>query len=160
MQDKLVLVIDDEADSRILLSQALQSFGCRVVTAHGGDEGLRKARDSRPDLVTLDLMMPQVTGAEVLRQLRDEPHSAGIPVLIVSIVAKDHKAQMMRDHPANPANGRLEFLDKPPTPENLAEALSRILGEEKAGKKPFSYSSSWSPHSRTIISSQTGRRMR
>ena len=124
LRDKLVLVIDDEADSRVLLTQALVSFGCRVVTAHGGEEGLRKAKEVRPDLVTLDLMMPEMSGREVLRQLRADAVTAEVPVLIVSIVASDNRnLQWSVD-----SNGsRVDFLDKPLSPESLAEALRRVL---------------------------------
>jgi len=121
---KVVLVIDDEADARLLLTQALLSFGCRVVTAHGGEEGVRKAQDARPDLITLDLMMPEMSGREVLRQLRADPLTAAVPVLIVSIVASDHRNL---EWSVEPNGSRVEFLDKPHTAERLIEALRRCL---------------------------------
>jgi PAS domain S-box-containing protein len=125
LRDKLILVIDDEADSRVLLTQYLVSCGCRVVTAHGGDEGLRKAQEVRPDLITLDLHMPEIHGREVLQRLRDDPASASIPVLVVSIVASDHGDLKWLGE--GQGHGRVELLDKPLTQDSLTAALARCL---------------------------------
>ncbi|MBL8797246.1 MAG: PAS domain S-box protein [Planctomycetia bacterium] len=125
LRDKLILVIDDEADSRVLLTQCLTGLGCRVVTAHGGDEGLRKVQEVRPDVITLDLRMPDVDGHEVLRRLREDPASAATPVLVVSIEASDHAPLKQLGQAAG--QGRVELLDKPLTAERLAEALGHCL---------------------------------
>jgi len=125
LRDKLILIIDDEADSRVLLTQYLAGCGCRVVTAHGGDEGLRKAQEVRPDLITLDLQMPEIGGREVLQRLRADSATAAVPVLIVSIVASDHTDLRLLGE--SRGHGRVELLDKPLTHDNLAAALKRCL---------------------------------
>jgi len=68
-----VLVIDDEADSRIVMKHYLRDFGCEVVTASSASEGIELARKTDPDLITLDLMMPEMDGWETLRALKDDP---------------------------------------------------------------------------------------
>jgi CheY-like chemotaxis protein len=120
---KRVLVIDDQADSRILLSQYLEDLGCQVWTAPSGPEGLEMARQHHPDLITLDLMMPQVSGFDVLRELKADSAIDHIPVVIVSIVARENRAALF---------GAVDLLDKPVTREALAEVLARALAPKGA----------------------------
>ena len=81
-----VLVIDDEAAVRDLMQRFLTREGFRVVVAAGGDEGLRRARELRPDAITLDVMMPGMDGWAVLAALKAEPELADIPVIMLTIV--------------------------------------------------------------------------
>ncbi len=115
---KRVLVIDDESDSRILMMNFLEEAGYRVMTAGSGDEGLQLARQHRPDLITLDLMMPGKSGWEVLKELKADPSLQGIPVVVVSIVARDQGGLVM---------GAVDLLDKPLTRDKLNEVLRRNL---------------------------------
>jgi signal transduction histidine kinase/CheY-like chemotaxis protein len=77
-----VLVIDDEEVSRYLLRQLFASAADQVIEASNGAEGLRFARDEQPQLILLDLLMPDATGFEVLERLRADPKTADIPVVI------------------------------------------------------------------------------
>jgi PAS domain S-box-containing protein len=88
----VVLVVDDEADSRVLLTHHLEDVGCAVVTATCGDTALELARTIRPDLITLDLLMPAPDGWAVLARLRADPVLRDIPVIVVSVVAGEHRA--------------------------------------------------------------------
>src|SRR5213080_4767790 len=81
-----VLVIDDEAAVRDLMQRFLTKEGFRVVTAAGGEEGLRRARELRPDAITLDVMMPGMDGWAVLSALKADPDLSDIPVIVVTIV--------------------------------------------------------------------------
>src|SRR5207247_1889437 len=76
-----VLVIDDEADSRIVLREHLEDLGCEVRAAGRGAEGLAAAREWRPNLITLDLRLPGMSGSETLRRLKEDPDLARIPVV-------------------------------------------------------------------------------
>src|SRR5690606_688959 len=76
-----VLVIDDERDSRMLLQHYLEEFGCTVVMATSGTEGLAAARESAPDLITLDLLMPDMSGWDVLKRLKADPELRHVPVV-------------------------------------------------------------------------------
>ena len=79
-----VLAIDDEEVARYLLRQSLPPPAFQVMEAAGGEEGLRLAKEEQPDAVLLDLAMPGMHGSEVLRRLREDPSTRGIPVLVVT----------------------------------------------------------------------------
>src|SRR5262249_53915892 len=80
------LVIDDDATARELLSDHLKAEGFSVVTAAGGVEGLKLAKELRPTVITLDVMMPDLDGWSVLATLRQDPELADIPVIMITIV--------------------------------------------------------------------------
>ena len=77
-----ILIIDDDEISRYLLKGVLGASGYRVSEARGGSEGLRLARESKPDLIILDLSMPDLSGFEVLDQLKMDAKTQQIPVVI------------------------------------------------------------------------------
>jgi signal transduction histidine kinase len=87
----LALVIDDEQTARYLLRRYLTAIGCRVSEASGGPEGLARAESERPDVIFLDLRMPEMLGTEVLARLKRNPATTGIPVIISTsqVVATD-----------------------------------------------------------------------
>ncbi len=116
LEDRLVLIIDDDPDARTVLSQYVQDAGCRVLTAASGTEGLRLAAAHRPDIITLDLMMPEMSGWSVLRHLKSDPALERIPVVVVSIVAGDSRGSVF---------GAVDLLDKPCTRDDLVAALRR-----------------------------------
>jgi signal transduction histidine kinase/CheY-like chemotaxis protein len=109
-----VLVIDDEAAVRDLMQRFLAKEGFRVVTASGGEEGLRRARELRPDAITLDVMMPGMDGWAVLSALKADPAVAGIPVIMLTIVD---------DKNLGYALGASDYLTKPIDRERLATVL-------------------------------------
>ena len=111
---RLVLVIDDEADSRTLLTHLIGECGCRVVTASSGAEGLARARQLQPDFILLDLMMPEMNGWQVLNRLKLDPLLAGIPVAISSVVARENRGTIL---------GVLDVLQKPVTRDDLVRLL-------------------------------------
>ncbi|MBD0320869.1 MAG: response regulator, partial [Gemmatimonadetes bacterium] len=115
---RLVLVIDDEADSRILLAHHAEELGCRTVTAASGEEGLRMARELRPDLITLDLLMPGMNGWNTLRELQADAELRHIPVVVVSVVAGENRREL---------DGAAELVDKPVARGSLLSALRRAL---------------------------------
>jgi signal transduction histidine kinase/CheY-like chemotaxis protein len=77
-----VLIIDDDVTSRYLIRSLLENGGCDIMEASGGSEGLRMARERKPDLIVLDLGMNDVNGFDVLEALNREPNTSGIPVVI------------------------------------------------------------------------------
>jgi CheY-like chemotaxis protein len=79
-----ILVIDDEPDQRFLLLRILRRAGYEVSEANDGAAALRAVRESPPDLVVTDMMMPVMNGRELIRCLRDDPATAHIPILAVS----------------------------------------------------------------------------
>jgi signal transduction histidine kinase/CheY-like chemotaxis protein len=111
-----VLVIDDEAAVRDLMQRFLTKEGFRVVTAAGGEEGLRQARAVRPDAITLDVMMPGMDGWAVLSALKADPSIADIPVVMLTIVD---------DRNLGYALGAAEYLTKPIDRERLVTVLGK-----------------------------------
>ncbi|MBD3379471.1 MAG: diguanylate cyclase [Candidatus Omnitrophica bacterium] len=81
---KTILVADDEAEIRDLLERFLDASGYRVVTARDGKEALDKAFNIKPDLILLDIEMPEVNGLDVKERLNERPSTAGIPVIFVT----------------------------------------------------------------------------
>jgi len=81
---KKILIIDDEKDMRVYLDTFLRKAGFETETAENGEEGLRKARASIPDLITLDLLMPKQSGVRAYRELRSAPETRGVPVIILT----------------------------------------------------------------------------
>lgn len=90
-----VLVIDDEEVARYLVRQLFTGTTAEVIEASSGPEGLRFARDERPDLIVLDLLMPELNGFQVLEQLRADARTAGVPVVISTSQPLD-QAQVAR----------------------------------------------------------------
>ena len=111
-----VLVIDDEAAVRDLMQRFLAKEGFRVVVASGGDEGLRLAREVRPDAITLDVMMPGMDGWAVLTALKADPNVAEIPVVMLTIVD---------DKNLGYALGAADYLTKPIERERLVAVLNQ-----------------------------------
>ena len=116
-----VLVADDEADVVNLVSQALVGAGFQVTKAADGQEALEKARRMEPALVVLDLMMPKLTGTEVLRALKSDPRTATIAVLMLT-ARKDEV-----DRIVSLELGADDYVTKPFSPRELTLRVRSIL---------------------------------
>lgn len=112
-----VLVIDDDPAARELLQRGLEREGFAVRSAAGGAEGLELARQWRPGAITLDVLMPGLDGWEVLGRLKADPDTAGIPVVMVSVLREERLARAL---------GAEDFLTKPVDRERLVRALTRL----------------------------------
>jgi signal transduction histidine kinase/CheY-like chemotaxis protein len=112
-----VLVVDDDATARELIADQLKVEGFSVVTAAGGLEGLKLAKDLRPVAITLDVMMPDLDGWSVLAALRQDADLAEIPVIMVTI---------LDEHRRGVALGAAGYLTKPIDRERLHRMVSRF----------------------------------
>jgi signal transduction histidine kinase/CheY-like chemotaxis protein len=126
LQGKRVLVVDDDSEARSMLTKILKEEQAEVVGASSGDEGMALVAQSPPDLVLLDLMMPGMSGFEMVARLRAQPTSAEIPVMIVS--AKELTAEDVLT-----LNGHIQrFVSKGTIePEGLTNAVRQMLGQSK-----------------------------
>jgi CheY-like chemotaxis protein len=115
-----VLVIDDDATARELIADHLKAEGFSVVTAAGGVEGLKLARELRPTAITLDVIMPDLDGWSVLAALRQDPELAEIPVIMITIVD---------EHRRGIALGAAGYLTKPIDRERLHRLVSRFRAQ-------------------------------
>jgi GAF domain-containing protein/DNA-binding response OmpR family regulator len=112
-----VLVIDDDAIARELIADHLKSEGFSVVTASGGLEGLKLAKQVRPTAITLDVVMPDLDGWSVLAALREDSELAEIPVIMVTILDEHRRAAAL---------GAAGYLTKPVDRERLRRLLDRF----------------------------------
>ena len=92
----LVMVIEDEKEIRDLIRYNLEREGFRVSAVADGEEGLRRLFASRPDAVVLDLMLPGRSGLDVLREVRGEPATSDLPVLVLTARSADWNARPPR----------------------------------------------------------------
>ena len=120
MATKKILVIDDEADVRTFLTAVLKRNGYETVTAANGLEALEVAREHKPDLITLDLMMPNKSGTDFYRNLAKDEELAKIPVIVISGTPGRHLA----------IKEPVAVFDKPINPIDFMDAVWRGLGEE------------------------------
>jgi two-component system KDP operon response regulator KdpE len=124
----LVLVADDEPRITKLVAMSLSDEGFRVVTAGGGEEAIRKAEEMRPDIVLLDVVMPDLDGVEVMRQLREYR-----PVPVILLTAKGSTADKARGLDL----GADDYIAKPFHPDELAARVRAVL-RRAAGITPSS----------------------
>jgi two-component system response regulator MtrA len=117
----LVLIADDDADILSLVKAVLERSGHEVVAASDGAEALASVRARRPDLVVLDIAMPEVDGLEVLRRLRADPTTSELPVVLLS--ARAQEADVERGF----AIGASAYLKKPFSPRELSEHVAELL---------------------------------
>ena len=120
-QQPLVLVADDDEDIRALVSFRLRKSGYEVLEAGNGSDALRLARERTPALAVLDWMMPGLTGVEVVEQLRADPATAHVPVVLLT--ARVQEADMARGLEA----GADAYLKKPFSPKELSERVAETL---------------------------------
>lgn len=121
---KTVLVADDCAQSRNLARELLDAAGFDVVGARDGAEALREARERRPDLLVVDLLMPERNGFEVLRELREDDATREIPVLAMHGSSRERLAGYVAEL------GAAELMDKGAMRQSLVALARRLLDPE------------------------------
>ena len=122
MAAKKILIVDDEPDVLLVLGKRLTSAGYDVVKAGSGQAGLSKAKTERPDLIILDMMMPEMSGEEVAQELKIGHETRSIPILFLTALftKRDEAAQ------GHAAGGQI-FFAKPYDPEELLSEVKRLL---------------------------------
>ena len=120
-----VLVIDDDENVREIISRHLEKEGFNIILASNGMDGLRAARENKPDVITLDVMMPEMDGWTVLRNLKQDDELADIPVIMISMV---NQAQ------AGYALGAAEYMQKPVERNNLNGLIKKWV--RRKGRAP------------------------
>jgi two-component system phosphate regulon response regulator PhoB len=121
MSREQVLVVEDEDDLREMMTYNLTREGYRVLGAESGQEGLRKAREMGPNILLLDLMLPDVDGLEVCRRLRKDPLTHALPIIIVS--AKGEESDVV----LGLGIGADDYVTKPFSPSELVARVKAVL---------------------------------
>ncbi len=118
---ELVMVIEDEKEIRDLLRYNLEKAGFRVAAFDDGEAGLEQLFASRPDLVVLDLMLPGRNGLEILREVRGEPATSDLPVLVLTARGAEMDKLLGFEHGAD------DYLTKPFSPRELVARVRALL---------------------------------
>ena len=124
-ETKRILVIEDEAEMIDLTRIVLEREGYKVLGAVGGARGLEMIRQEKPDLILLDLMMPDIGGWEVYRQVKADQELAQIPVIVVTA-----KAQSIDKVLGLQVAKVDDYITKPFGPKDLLESIDRVLNSD------------------------------
>jgi two-component system, OmpR family, KDP operon response regulator KdpE len=116
--EPLILAVDDEAGILRLMKLELSGQGFRVITASSGEEALKLVEEQRPDVVLLDVIMPEMTGLEAMRRIREQMN---VPIIMVT--AKDSDADQVRGLEM----GADDYIVKPFSPEELSARIRAVL---------------------------------
>lgn len=119
---RLILVVDDDLDSAQVIAQMLRARGYGVITAYNGKEAIEKARRHKPNLVTLDVLMPEVDGFSVLEALKAAPETREIPIIFISVTEEAGKA----------ASYGAPFIHKPIEEDKLIGMVETALGQHRS----------------------------
>ncbi len=116
-----VLVVEDEPEVADLLRLTLESDGHRVLATRFGEEALKLAREERPDLISLDIRLPDLSGFEVLELLKRDEETTDIPVVIISVVSDSERGLKL---------GAIDYLTKPLDVDRLLEVIDQVKSEQ------------------------------
>jgi len=121
----VILVVDDNEDLVDIARKILLARGFEVRVAYSGPSALASVEQRRPDLILLDIMMPQMSGMDVLERLRANPATAGVPVILVT--AKDQDEDLLAGYKF----GADYYITKPFSPKQLLYGIGLVLGTER-----------------------------
>ena len=125
-----ILIVDDEREIRELLRYNLEREGYHVLTAQAGEEGLARIFSARPDLVLLDLLLPGLNGLEILREVRAEPSTKDLPVLLLTA----RGAEM--DKLLGFERGADDYITKPFSPREVLARVDAVLRRARPPREP------------------------
>ncbi len=123
-----ILIVDDDPDLVEAVTMILESKDYNVIPAYGGIEGLEKAKAEEPDLIVLDVMMPDKDGYAVCKELKADPKYGKIPILLLTAVVSkipttSYTQQMGLETEAD------DYIDKPVEPAELVRRIEVLLGK-------------------------------
>jgi len=125
MPSKKILVADDEKDIVFLIKTFLEEKNYQVLEAFDGKQTLKEAREEKPDLILLDIMMPEMNGITVNRQLKTEPQTKNIPIIVITGRGETRKTFRKK------TEAKIDvYLEKPFTLELLLRKINEVLGEK------------------------------
>jgi twitching motility two-component system response regulator PilH len=128
---KKVLIVDDDPDVRLFNATVVEESGFTPIEAANGEEGLKLIKKDRPDLVILDVLMPKQSGIRLYRELKTDKSLIGIPVIMLSGVAKRtflRSQKALTEFGDKPVPEPENYLEKPVEPEELAREIKKLLG--------------------------------
>ena len=133
MDDHLILIVDDQPDFLEIFSTKLKAAGYRVETASNGSDALVKAKELKPDLVLLDVEMPEMNGAEVLQSLRDDPATKDTRVLFLTNLGHPGEETKAMNERISKEIGASGYLKKTDDLDNILMKIRMALAQHLAG---------------------------
>jgi two-component system phosphate regulon response regulator PhoB len=127
---KKILVVDDEMDIRIFISTLLETNGYKPLVAKDGEEGLKMIKESKPDGIILDVMMPKESGLKLYREIKSNENTSQIPVIMCSAVSKKtffHSHKELDRYHGSSIPEPDAYIEKPPEAEELLSNLQRLV---------------------------------
>ena len=134
MKKRKILVVDDELDMRTFITTLLETSGYRPIIAVNGEEGIQKARETKPAAIILDVMMPREGGIQMYRELKTDDELKHIPVIMLSAIAKKtffHSMKMLNSYRGQTVPEPEAYIEKPPESDELLETLAKCIGSAK-----------------------------
>lgn len=125
VQPKTILIVDDEYSVIAYLRALLEDNGYSTISAKDGREGFEKATSERPDLILLDITMPEESGVRMFRKLQEAKETSEIPVFIVTGIAHDFKGFIETRNQVRPPTA---YFDKPVDKEELLAKIKEVIG--------------------------------
>jgi CheY-like chemotaxis protein len=122
---KTILVIDDEPDVITYLTTLLEDSGYVVVAAKDGQDAMSKVQQSRPDLITLDITMPEKSGVRFYREMKENDQLKDIPIIIVTGISEDFERFISTRKQVPPPEG---YVHKPIDKENMLDLVASLTG--------------------------------
>jgi len=120
--NKKILIVEDDKFLRELIAKKLSSEGYQISEAKNGEEGIKKITDEKPDLILLDLILPGIDGFEVLKQAKENPQTAEIPVIVLSNLGQRDDVEK------GLGLGAVDFLIKAHfTPREIIDKIKSVL---------------------------------
>jgi CheY-like chemotaxis protein len=138
MKKTKILVIDDEMDMRTFLATLYETKGYKPMVAADGVEGLQKAKEAKPAIIILDVMMPKEGGIQLYRDLKSDPATKDIPVIMLSGIARKtffHSQHVLNRYTGESLPEPEAYIEKPPEPDELLEMTEKVL-KARGGKLP------------------------
>ncbi|MBW1893973.1 MAG: response regulator [Deltaproteobacteria bacterium] len=131
--NKRILLIDDDADFNMIIRRYLEKQGFEVESAYNGKQGLEKVYDNPPDLILLDVMMPEMDGYKVCSELKNDKNYDEIPIILLTSVGDNVTSGEVEKPPTRYSHqgGRSvvadDFLSKPSSAEEITKSVRRLL---------------------------------
>ena len=124
-----VLLVDDSKFLRMVTERTLSKAGFEVITAADGEEALQVANDKLPDIILLDMMLPKISGQDVLRALKANPATTHIPVIVLTSLSQKNEEKLISE-------GAVAYFEKSTLSDRLAEMVKAELGRAQRAKAP------------------------
>ncbi|MBD2305349.1 response regulator [Chroococcidiopsis sp. FACHB-1243] len=122
MHQPLILAVDDDEDNLELLTEVLHPLNCHIITAKDGRSTISIAQQQRPDLILLDILLPDICGTEIARMLKQNPQTQNITVIAVTALARAEDRESLL------AAGCSAYISKPYMLDDLEAVICRYLG--------------------------------